>query len=93
MTKQEEVTPSGELMLREALKQAREWQENAEVAIPAEIITGLVDGVADLKQALVGVRVLLLSDSLSDMRPSMASITRAKERIRAALVDGPQETE
>lgn len=96
---QEEVKPTGdgasaELSPYEAIQQAREWQESAELAIPAEVVTGLIDGVADLKQALVDVRVLLLPDSLKDMRPSMQSITLAKERIRKALalVDGNQET-
>lgn len=74
-----------ELSLDEAIKAAQEWQENSEVAIPAEIVTGLVDGAVDLKETLRAVRICLLPDMPTDMRPSLASITRAKELIRAAL--------
>lgn len=77
---------SAELTLDEAIKQAQEWQESAELAIPAEVVTGLVDGALALKKALEDVRILLLPDSRHHMRPSMQSITLAKERIRAALI-------
>lgn len=39
---------TGELTIAEALVAAREWQDNAELAIPCEIVTALVDGVEEL---------------------------------------------
>lgn len=89
------MNDTSELTLSEALKAAKAWQENAQIAIPAEVITGLVDGVAELRQAFEDVRIFLLPDSYKSMTPSLASITRAKERIRAALalVDGLTEKE
>src|SRR5262249_44642093 len=80
-------TKSAELSLDDAIKKAQEWQESAEMAIPAEVVTGLVDGALALKRALGDVRILLLPDSRHDMRPSMTSITLAKERIRKALTE------
>jgi hypothetical protein len=79
------TTSTSELTLDEAINAARDWQGSAELAIPAEIITGLVEGAIELRQALSDVRVLLLPDTTTDMRPSMKSITFAKQRIRAAF--------
>jgi hypothetical protein len=78
-------TNTAELTLDEAINAAQDWQQSAELAIPAEIITALVDGAVELRQALCDVRVLLLPDATTDMRPSMRSITHAKQRISAAF--------
>lgn len=43
---------TAELTIDEAIKAAQEWQENAELAIPAEIVTGLVDGAVELREQM-----------------------------------------
>jgi hypothetical protein len=81
----ETTTQTAELTLDEAINAAQDWQQSADLIIPAEIVSSLLDGAIELRQALCDVRVLLLSDSTTDMRPSMRSITFAKQRIRAAF--------
>lgn len=62
-------TKSSELTLDDAIKWAQEWQESSELAIPAEIVTGLVDGAIALRD-----RVSLLERAFT----AYASDTMAK---------------
>ena len=56
---------TAELNLDEAIKQAQEWQESSHASIPCEIVTGLLEGYAEVREVLEGLRNLILRDGTS----------------------------
>lgn len=70
------MAQTAELTLDEAIKWAREWQESAELAIPAEIVTALVDGAIELK-----ARNQTQSDSIMEFQEEQKALIDALRSV------------